>query len=83
MHTATAPVDPQSAVPCGRPHGTTVPVGVLALAAYALLVRPRLVRWGATDDEVTAPFPGRDIMPDSVRTANLRHRVERSEVRRG
>jgi hypothetical protein len=41
------------------------------LCAYRFLVRPKLVRWGATDDEVTAPFPGADIVPDGRRTATM------------
>lgn len=39
----------------------------LALGAYALAVRPRLIRWGATDAEVSGPFPGADIIPGGTR----------------
>jgi proline iminopeptidase len=38
-----------------------------ALGAYALVVRPRLLRWGATDDEVAGPFPGGEIIPGAER----------------
>ncbi|MGZ6802721.1 MAG: hypothetical protein ACXVFU_06690 [Nocardioidaceae bacterium] len=34
-------------------------------------MRPRLVRWGATDEEVEAPFPGQEIVPDGVRSATM------------
>ena len=30
----------------------------LAAGAYALVARPRLLRWGATDEEVRRPYPG-------------------------
>ena len=33
------------------------------VAGYAFGVRPRLVRWGATDEEVAGPYPGADIIP--------------------
>jgi hypothetical protein len=39
----------------------------LAVAAYAGCVRPRLMRWGASDDEVAGPFPGADVVPDGQR----------------
>jgi hypothetical protein len=34
------------------------------LAAYALVIRPRIQRWGATDEEVSRPFPGDDLVPE-------------------
>jgi hypothetical protein len=40
-------------------------VGMLstaALAAYLLLIRPRQLRWGATDEEVARALPGDDIV---------------------
>ena len=50
--------------------------GVLAAAAgiagaYAFGLRPRLLRWGATDDEVAAPFPGADLIPGGTRSATM------------
>ena len=39
----------------------------LAVTAYAGCVRPRLMRWGATDDEVDGPYPGADIVPGGHR----------------
>lgn len=41
------------------------------MGAYAFLVRPRLVRWGATDDEVRRPFPGAEIIPGAERGATM------------
>ena len=35
-------------------------------AAAVLAVRPRLMRWGATDDEVQGPFPGDGLVPDAM-----------------
>lgn len=32
-----------------------------AAAVYALVVRPRISRWGATDDEVHRPLPGDEL----------------------
>ena len=33
---------------------------VLFTGAYTRMVRPRMARWGATEDEVTAAMPGDD-----------------------
>jgi hypothetical protein len=35
------------------------------IAAYALLVRPWMFRWGATDAEVARKWPGDDLTPNS------------------
>ncbi len=34
-----------------------------ALTAYALVIRPWHLRWGATDAEVNEPLPGDEIVP--------------------
>jgi hypothetical protein len=39
-------------------------VGVAALAAYWLALRPWHLRWGATDEEVSTPLPGDEFEPD-------------------
>lgn len=47
----------------GSRHRVLTALGVLAVgkaAAYAACVRPWLLRWGATDDEIAAPLPGDD-----------------------
>ena len=40
-----------------------------AAAAYIYLVRPRLLRWGATDQEVDGPLPGDDLVANADVTA--------------
>ncbi|WP_241962430.1 hypothetical protein [Rhodococcus opacus] len=44
-------------------------VGAAGTAAvlYGAWVRPRLVRWGATDEEVAGPYPGGDLVPGGER----------------
>jgi hypothetical protein len=37
---------------------------VAALSAYAFLVRPWHLRWGATDEEVNMPLPGDEFVED-------------------
>ena len=47
-------------------------VAALVLAAaYAGIVRPRLLRWGATDEEVRRPFPGADVIAGGRRGATM------------
>src|SRR5690349_8898132 len=38
-------------------------VGSVVPWAYLLLARPRVLTWGATDEEVGQPLPGDDIVP--------------------
>ena len=40
-----------------------------AVAGYWFLARPRHLRWGAADDEVDAPLPGDDLVPNPHLTA--------------
>jgi hypothetical protein len=42
-----------------------------AAAAYAGLVRPRLLRWGASEEEVAGPYPGADVVPGGERGATM------------
>jgi proline iminopeptidase len=35
-----------------------------ALALYAQWIRPRLLTWGATRDEITGAYPGDELVPD-------------------
>ena len=48
-------------------------VGVAAAAAvvYGACVRARLMRWGATVEEVAGPYPGADLVPDGERGATM------------
>ncbi len=43
----------------------------LAAGAYGALVRPRLLSWGATKEEVDGPYPGADIVPGGRRTSTM------------
>ncbi|MGZ3497484.1 MAG: hypothetical protein ACXWNK_15645 [Vulcanimicrobiaceae bacterium] len=43
----------------------------LSLGTYAFIVRPRLLRWGATDKEMTSPYPGADLIPDGKRSGTM------------
>jgi proline iminopeptidase len=47
---------------------------------YAFVLRPRLVRWGATDEEVTRPYPGADLIPDGTRASTMAVTIEASPV---
>jgi hypothetical protein len=38
---------------------------------YATWVRPRLMRWGATDEEVTGAYPGAGLVPEGQRAATM------------
>jgi hypothetical protein len=40
-------------------------IGVLALAAYSLVLRPKHLRWGASDAETKELLPGDELVPDS------------------
>jgi proline iminopeptidase len=40
-------------------------------AAYAAMVRPRMLRWGATDKEVDGPFPGSELIPGGRRGTTM------------
>jgi hypothetical protein len=41
----------------------TAAVAIGGTAAYVRLVKPRLLRWGATTQEAEAPLPGDDLIP--------------------
>jgi proline iminopeptidase len=44
---------------------------VCAVGAYDFAIRPRLLRWGATDEEVRAPYSGADLIPGGTRSATM------------
>ena len=50
-------------------------VGSAALG-YARLVRPRLWRWGASDEEVAGPFPGAERVPGGARGVTMAVTIE-------
>lgn len=41
------------------------------IGAYAAVVRPRLLRSGATTEEVEGPYPGSELVPGSRRTSTM------------
>lgn len=43
--------------------GGTVVAGAVAVAAY-MAYRPKLLTWGATEDELARSWPGDDVVPD-------------------
>jgi hypothetical protein len=48
----------------------------MAVVVYGVWVRPRLWRWGATDEEVAGPFPGADLVPEGERGATMAVTIE-------
>lgn len=50
-------------------------VCIVAAAAapglYALFIRPRILTWGATQDEVGANYPGDELVPDATSGATM------------
>jgi hypothetical protein len=48
-----------------------VAAGGVAAAVYGGVLRPRLMRWGANDVEVAAPYPGAEIVPHGERGATM------------
>ena len=42
-----------------------------AEVVYAAWVRPRLLRWGATNEEVTGAYPGAELVPHGQRAATM------------
>ena len=54
----------------GVPAGAAAAAAGLAVA-YLAVVRPRLLRAGATDAEVQGPYPGEDLIPDGTRSATM------------
>ena len=42
-----------------------------AQVVYAAWVRPRLMHWGATDEEVAGPYPGAELVPGGQRAATM------------
>jgi hypothetical protein len=74
MRRTARPMDagaPARRMDVGQRLARLVAVVAAATGVYAAAVRPRLVRWGATDDELEAPYPGRDLVPDGARSATM------------
>jgi proline iminopeptidase len=43
----------------------------MSAAAYGWFVRPRLARWGATEEEVARPYPGAGMIPNGKRSPTM------------
>ena len=54
---------------------TEAAAGTVAVV-YALWVRPRLWRWGASDEEVDGPYPGAELVPGGERGATMAVTIE-------
>ena len=50
----------------------------MAAGIYGYWVRPRLRRWGATDDEVAGPYPGAGLVHDGKRSPTNAVTIEAS-----
>jgi hypothetical protein len=48
----------------------------LGLVVHAVVVRPRLLRWGATDEEVRRPYPGMGLVAEGQRGATMAVTIE-------
>ncbi len=57
-----------------KKHKLAVVLGLVG--AYAFAVRRRLVRWGATEDELRHPYPGAGLIPGATRSATMSVTIE-------
>jgi hypothetical protein len=57
---------------------TAAAVAGTAAVFYGVWLRPRLLRWGATDEEVTGPYPGAGLVPEGRRGATMAVTIEAS-----
>jgi proline iminopeptidase len=55
------------------PRGSLLAAGAVAVftTGYLAVVRPRLLRWGATVDEARGPYPGAGLIPAGTRSATM------------
>ena len=51
------------------------------LGAYALVLRPCILSWGATDEEVSRDYPGADLIPGGERSATMAVTIEAPPAR--
>ena len=56
-------------------HKTAGAAGIAAVV-YGVWVRPRLMRWGASDEEVAGPYPGAELVPEGERAATMAVTIE-------
>ena len=50
---------------------TAAAIGGGATLAYGELLRPRLLHWGASEQEVNGPYPGAELVPGGQRGATM------------
>ncbi len=55
---------------CRRRRGLAAGAALTGVMAY-LLWRPRMLRWGATQEEVRRPYSGADLVPGATRAATM------------
>ena len=55
------------------PKGALLAAGAVAgfTIGYLKVVRPRLLRWGATVDEMQGSYPGTELIPGGTRSATM------------
>lgn len=53
------------------PRRKVAAVAAMAGVVYGVWVRPRLWRWGATDEEVSGPYPGAELVPGGDRAVTI------------
>jgi proline iminopeptidase len=58
------------------PASKLLAVAVGLVGGYAFGVRPRLLRWGATDAELGRPYPGAELIPGGTRSATTATTVD-------
>ena len=69
---------PDTFPPMTSRHEQALLAGLAIAAGYAALLRPRLRRWGATDAEAAAPYPGSDLIAGGKRTATIAATIDAS-----
>jgi hypothetical protein len=57
---------------------TAAGAAATATVVYGGWVRPRFMRWGATDEEVAGPYPGAELVPEGKRAATMAVTIEAS-----
>jgi len=55
--------------PAARGLRPLVTFGTALAVAYPTLIRPWMIRWGATDEERRKPLPGDELVPDPITTS--------------
>jgi proline iminopeptidase len=53
----------------------------LAVGVYVLYVRPRMLRWGASAEEVAEPYPGANLIPGGRRGATMAATIDAPPAR--